>query len=146
MNSESKYSNPESATQQQPEVNPDPPGSLTKVATPSVSQEQLGQIWDQVRLYLDHLPEFLVKFFANNQKPLLTVGLFVLAIVGVKVTLAVLDAIDDIPLLSPVLEIIGLVYTAWFIWRYLLKANTRQELSQEIQSLKDQVLGNTPKK
>jgi hypothetical protein len=55
--------------------------------------------------------------------------------------LAVLDAINDIPLLSPVFELVGIGYTAWFVYRYLLKVETRKELGEEFKSLKGQVVG-----
>ncbi|PMB41916.1 hypothetical protein CEN47_01910, partial [Fischerella thermalis CCMEE 5319] len=32
-------------------------------------------------------------------------------------------------------------YSAWFVYRYLLKASTRQELTNEIATLKSQVIG-----
>jgi hypothetical protein len=44
-------------------------------------------------------------------------------------------------LVAPLFELIGLGYTAWFVYRYLLSAASRQELSQEIQALKNQVFG-----
>jgi hypothetical protein len=76
-----------------------------------------------------------------------TLGLIFGAVVSVKLTLALLDAINDIPLLAPTFELIGLAYTAWFIYRYLWKASTRQELSGDFNALKDQVLGGkTPAK
>jgi hypothetical protein len=128
------------------EVKVDPPGSITKLSSPNPYGEQWTQILDQIRLYLSQLPDFLGEFFDKNQKPLLTVGLVVAAFVAVKVTLAVIDSLNDIPLLSPTFELIGISYTGWFIYRYLLRASSRQELSKEIQSLKAQVLGNvTPK-
>jgi hypothetical protein len=69
------------------------------------------------------------------------VGLLLSGIVTVKVTLAVLDAINDIPLLAPTFELVGIGYTAWFVYRYLLKVETRQELTEEFKALKGQVVG-----
>jgi threonine/homoserine/homoserine lactone efflux protein len=63
----------------------------------------------------------------------------VLAAIAVKLTLALLGAINDIPFLSLILELIGLGYTAWFISRYLLTAGSRQELSRELENFKQQV-------
>lgn len=68
-------------------------------------------------------------------------GLIVAAIVAVKVLLAVLDSLNDIPLVAPTFELIGIGYSAWFVYRYLLKASTRQELTHEITTLKSQVVG-----
>ncbi|HEY9737803.1 MAG TPA: CAAD domain-containing protein, partial [Trichocoleus sp.] len=70
-----------------------------------------------------------------------TIGLLFASIISVKLVLAVLGAINEIPLLSPTFELIGLTYSGWFVYRYLLRASNRQELVEDINSLKDQVLG-----
>jgi hypothetical protein len=67
--------------------------------------------------------------------------LLIAAAVTVKVVLAVLDALNDIPLLAPTFELIGIGYSAWFVNRYLLRAERRQELAQEVDTIKQQVLG-----
>ena len=59
----------------------------------------------------------------------------------VKVVLAVIDALNDIPLLAPTFELVGIAYSAWFVNRYLLQASHRQELAQEIEKLKGKVVG-----
>jgi threonine/homoserine/homoserine lactone efflux protein len=82
-----------------------------------------------------------MRFFEENKGPLGGIGLIVLALVTVKVILALVDAIDDIPLVAPTLELIGLGYGIWFVYRYLLQASSRQELSEEIKTLKERVLG-----
>jgi hypothetical protein len=61
--------------------------------------------------------------------------------VTVKVILAVLDSLNDIPLVAPTFELIGIGYSGWFVYRYLLKASTREELTSEIDTLKSQVFG-----
>jgi hypothetical protein len=43
--------------------------------------------------------------------------------------------------LSPVFELVGIGYTGWFVYRYLLKVETRKELGEEFKSLKGQVVG-----
>jgi len=37
--------------------------------------------------------------------------------------------------------LIGMGYTGWFVYRYLLKASNRQELLTEVDSFKEQVVG-----
>jgi hypothetical protein len=64
------------------------------------------------------------------------------AIISLKIVLAVLDVMDDIPLLLPSFELIGIAYATWATFRYLLKASTRQELITKIRLLKEQFLGN----
>jgi CAAD domains of cyanobacterial aminoacyl-tRNA synthetase len=90
---------------------------------------------------LEKLPEYLGSFFQDYKQPLTTVALILTAIVTAKIVLAVLGAINDIPLLSALFELVGIGYASWFIFRYLLKASTRQELADEIQFLKNQFVG-----
>ncbi|MFN5515222.1 MAG: CAAD domain-containing protein [Cyanobacteriota bacterium] len=100
-------------------------------------QEWLQPVWDIV----GKIPELTGQFFADNKQPLVSLGIILLGIISVKILVAVLDAIDDIPLLAPMLQLIGLGYTAWFVWRYLWKASNRQELLSELGAFKDQIFG-----
>lgn len=115
--------------------------NLPKLPPAAEPESQWQQISRQVSQFLEQFPEYLGRFFQDYKQPLTTVGLILAAIVTAKVVLALLDAINDIPLLSPTFELIGIGYAAWFISRYLLKASTRQELADEIQSLKNQFVG-----
>lgn len=113
------------------------PGSM---ATPEA--EQPWQEWVQpVTDFLSDLPEELGQFFENYKQPLVTIGLILTALITVKLTFALIGAINEIPLLAPVFELVGISYTAWFVYRYLLKASNRSELVGEFDALKSQVLG-----
>ncbi|QNP30470.1 CAAD domain-containing protein [Cylindrospermopsis curvispora] len=116
-------------------------GSITKLQPPPKSQEQWLKYGQEVSNFLGTLPEYLVGLFDKYKQPLLTLGLIVTAGVTVKVILAVLDSLNDIPLVAPTFELIGIGYSGWFVYRYLLKASTREELTSEIDTLKSQVFG-----
>ncbi|NHC35836.1 CAAD domain-containing protein [Scytonema millei] len=118
----------------------EPAGTLALPPAPQ-SNAQLKKLGAQVRAFLDELPEYIAKFYNENQKPITVVLLIVATIVTVKVVLAILDALNDIPLLAPTFELIGIGYSAWFVYRYLLKVETREELGQEIQAITSQVVG-----
>ncbi len=105
------------------------------------STEQFQQIWAKVSVLLADLPEYVSDFFKEYKRPIVTIGLILAAIISVKLTLAILGAINEIPLLAPVFELIGLTYSGWFVYRYLLRASNRQELLEDFNSLKAQVLG-----
>ncbi len=105
------------------------------------SNAEFQQILDQVSDFLAKLPEYIGKFYGEYRQPVVTVALIVFALISVKILLALLSAINEIPLLSPTFELIGATYTGWFIYRYLLRAENRQELSSKVSTLKDQVLG-----
>jgi len=134
------------AEKQKVEVKVEEPGTLAKVSSTGPSSDQWRQIGERISLFLSDLPEFLTDFFGEYKRPLLTVGLIFGGLVSVKLTLAILSAINDIPLLAPTFELVGIGYTAWFVYRYLLRASDRQELSQEIDTLKQQVVGNVSSK
>ncbi|AFZ25629.1 hypothetical protein Cylst_3486 [Cylindrospermum stagnale PCC 7417] len=123
-----------------PEINSQT-GTITKLQPPVQPQEQWLKYGEQVSEFLGTLPEYVGSFFNQYKQPLVSLGLVLTAIVTVKVLLAVLDALNDLPLVAPTFELIGIGYSAWFVYRYLLKASTRQELTSEITTLKSQVVG-----
>jgi hypothetical protein len=114
---------------------------LPERATSTQASSQWQQYGEQIGAFLRELPSYVTRFFDQNRGPLGTIALIVGSLLAVKVTFALLDALDDIPLVAPTLELIGLAYTIWFVYRYLLRAENRQELSQEVNTLKEQVLG-----
>ncbi|MBD2447047.1 CAAD domain-containing protein [Nostoc sp. FACHB-152] len=116
-------------------------GTITKLQPPAQPQEEWIKYGEQISGFLATLPEYLGSFFNKYKQPLVSVGLIVTAIVAVKVLLAILDSLNDIPLVAPTFELIGIGYSAWFVYRYLLKASTRKELTNEITTLKSQVVG-----
>ncbi|OEL14008.1 hypothetical protein BAE44_0024973, partial [Dichanthelium oligosanthes] len=54
---------------------------------------------------------------------------------------AVVSALDSIPLLPKILEIVGLGYTIWFGTRYLLFKENRDELLVKVDDLKRRIVG-----
>jgi len=137
----SKYTD-EAQTPEVVEVNtPETKLLLPQSSSTQSSDAQWQQYGERIAEFLQSLPSYVSRFFTENKGPLGTIGLILATIVTIKLTLALVDAIDDIPLVAPTLELIGLVYTLWFVYRYLLRAATRKELSEEIKTLKDQVFG-----
>ncbi len=102
---------------------------------------QSQQIWDRVVYFLSELPDEVDKFFGNYQRQMIVVGLLLVAIIALKVVVAVLSALHSFPLIKPTFELIGIGYTIWFVSRYLLTSAKRQELAATTLSLKEQVVG-----
>jgi glutamyl-tRNA synthetase len=131
-------------------VSVEEPGPIASVSesgssqTSTGSEDQFEQLKEQVLSILSELPVYLSNFFGEYQKPIITVTLILATLVTVKVTLAVIDALNDIPLLAPTFELIGMGYTAWFVYRYLLRASNRQELVAELDSFKEQIFAERP--
>ncbi len=128
-------------TTQQVGVSPTEVGSLAKVSNSKETSDQFQDVKNQVLEILSELPAIVTGFFGQYQKPIITLGLILAAIITLKVMFAVIESLNDIPLLAPTFELIGIIYSGWFIYRYLLRASNRQELSAELQAWKDQLLG-----
>jgi CAAD domains of cyanobacterial aminoacyl-tRNA synthetase len=115
--------------------------NLAMLPPASENEEQWQRIGRQISTFLAKLPDYIGRFYQEYKLPIISFALLVIAVMALKIFLAVLNAVNDIPLVSPILELIGLGYTIWFIFRYLLKDSTRQELGAEIRLVKKQILG-----
>ena len=116
-------------------------GNLPMLPPASEPEEQWQRIGRQISAFLAQLPEYIGSFYQEYKLPIISFALLVITVTALRIFLAVLNAINGIPLVSPILQFIGLGYTIWFTFRYLLKDSTRQELAEEIRLLKKQILG-----
>ncbi|CAL9150078.1 unnamed protein product, partial [Musa hybrid cultivar] len=63
------------------------------------------------------------------------------AIVAVWLSSIIVGAVNSVPLLPKIMELVGLGYTGWFVYRYLLLKESRKELASDIESLKKKIVG-----
>lgn len=98
-------------------------------------QEILAQVKDYLSL------DVINELFNEYRQPIIVTGVVIGGLVTVKVALAILGAINEIPLLAPTFEMVGIGYSAWFLYRYVLKASTREELGKNLKEVKRDVLG-----
>lgn len=63
------------------------------------------------------------------------------AVVTIWLSGTVVSAVNAVPLLPKLLELVGLGYSAWFVYRYLLFKSSREELLQDIEELKKKITG-----
>ena len=120
-------------------------GSQSSLSSGGGSDEaapEWQQLLEQVYGVLSDLPEFIGKFYGEYRQPIVTVGLILAAVISVKLVFALIGAINEVPLLSPVFELVGLGFSGWFVYRYLLRVSSREELSSKVSEWKDQVIGN----
>jgi hypothetical protein len=89
--------------------------------------------------FLERLPEYLGKVFIDYKLPIISFASVIVSIVAIKIILAVLDIINEIPQLDLVFELTGISYVFWFAFRYLLKASTRQELAAQIRLIQKEI-------
>ncbi|MBD0394266.1 MAG: glutamate--tRNA ligase, partial [Microcoleus sp. C1-bin4] len=119
----------------------DSSSGTTKVIITDEPPSQTQQIKEQIISILSEFPAYIGSFYEQYKSPLTVVGLILASIISLKVLLGVIDELNDIPLLAPTFELIGIGYTVWFVYRYLLRSSNRQQLGQEIQALKEQIFG-----
>ena len=119
----------------------DSSSGTTKVIITDEPPSQTQQIKEQIISILSEFPAYIGSFYEQYKSPLTVVGVILASIISLKVLLGVIDELNDIPLLAPTFELIGIGYTVWFVYRYLLRSSNRQQLGQEIQALKEQIFG-----
>ncbi len=130
--------------QQQEYINADSTSGAVVLQNPPVeapSKSELQDMGGKISEFLAKLPDYISRFYQEYKLPVLSFALLVVAIISLRVVLAVLNAFNGIPLAQPLFELIGMGYTVWFTSRYLLKKSNRKELAAEIGSMKKQILG-----
>ncbi|EFJ15053.1 hypothetical protein SELMODRAFT_49217, partial [Selaginella moellendorffii] len=63
------------------------------------------------------------------------------ALVTLWFSATIVGAINSVPLLPKVMELVGLGYTGWFVYRYLLFKSSRKELLEDVEELKKKITG-----
>ncbi|CAI9264035.1 unnamed protein product [Lactuca saligna] len=63
------------------------------------------------------------------------------AVVAIWISSILVGAVNSVPLLPKILELVGLGYTGWFVYRYLLFKSNRKELATDIEWIKKKIAG-----
>lgn len=103
--------------------------------------------WERDRAQIQDFfsdPMKYVSTFWQEYKPIVYIlGAILTALFALNLVLGIIGFVTHLPIISGLLELVGLGYTVWFVNRYLLKAETRQELSQKLEEMKQDVIGAT---
>lgn len=128
--------------QQTEYINTNPEVSETsesiEITTQSIAKQlevQGRQFGNNITVFFAEIPENISRFFQKYKQPITNILLGLSALIAVRVLFAVVAALNDIPLLAPTFQLIGIFYSVWFINRYLLKKPNREELVKKLQSL-----------
>lgn len=123
-------------------VKPEVSTLSTFTQRPEASQKIANQFTEFLNAALSQISTWWQDAFSKEQLNTLTlVGIILVSIPLLTIVVGVVKIINNIPLFSSLLELIGLGYFIWFTYRYLLFADTRQELSLKTSDLKQKVLG-----
>ena len=97
--------------------------------------EVTNELWQQVTQAWE-------EYFGEGKKSNLTIAVIIVATIPILIAVfALLDFLNKLPLLPSVFELVGFGYSGWFVYRYLLLANTREELIEAIATWKQKVFG-----
>ncbi|XP_010462061.1 PREDICTED: protein CURVATURE THYLAKOID 1C, chloroplastic [Camelina sativa] len=77
----------------------------------------------------------------NSEDRLGLIGLSFSAIVALWASLNLITAIDKLPVISTGFELVGILFSTWFTYRYLLFKPDREELSKIVKKSVADVLG-----
>ncbi|XP_051115307.1 protein CURVATURE THYLAKOID 1C, chloroplastic [Andrographis paniculata] len=119
-------------------------GTLKKLAMPIVRERQ--NRFEVATKATDKSSETSIIKSVQNvwDKPEDRLGLIGLGFAGVVAlwaTISLVTVIEKFPLVPTILELVGILFSLWFINRYLLYKPTRQELSQVIGKAISDILG-----
>jgi isoleucyl-tRNA synthetase len=126
------------ATDAATDVATDVAKDVAETAKASLSPEK---IWQTIVEVLSDYPDYVGKFFTEYQRLLVMVMLVAIASLALYITIAVINTLNEIFLAEGFFKSVGLGYLIWFAYRYLLKAATRQELSELIGYWTEEILG-----
>lgn len=114
--------------------------SPIKTTTPGSNPEWM-KFGEQISGYISETSNYATDFLSAYRVPLLVLGGIIIFAIVFTVTSSLLTAINHIPLVKPIFQLVGLGYTIWFVWRYLVSSSKRQELFQEWNSWQSYLVG-----
>lgn len=101
------------------------------------SSDTTEQLYEQTEKVVADLKN---KWEKTEEKPA-AIGLTVAAFVGLYVANGIVNALDTIPIISGVLELVGIFVTSWFVYRYLVFGPDREQLKSNINDFLKKVSG-----
>ncbi|EYU24705.1 hypothetical protein ABFS82_04G100500 [Erythranthe guttata] len=119
-------------------------GTIQKLAVPTIKerQDRLGVIAKATGESSDSsIVKSVLNVWDKSEDRVALVALGFAGVVGFWASINLVTSIEKIPVVPGVLELIGLLFSSWFTYRYLLFKPDRQELSQAISKSISDILG-----
>lgn len=121
--------------------------SLARQSYPTVDELATGKtpqlaaskaeatLWEQIQNQINAFPKQL------NQSTLTWLGIVVFGFFTLNILLAFILTLDKFPLVPSFLKLVGVGYTGWFIYRYVITQQKRQTLQALIKQKKQELIG-----
>ncbi|MDE5116780.1 MAG: CAAD domain-containing protein, partial [Trichodesmium sp. St2_bin2_1] len=107
----------------------------------TIDLEKPNKIEEQFRDIFSNFPDYINQLYQEYQSQLQVIFFLALAILTVKLLASFVQALNRIPILSITFELIGMGYLLWFVYRYLLNQDNRQELLDKIEDIRTEIIG-----
>ncbi len=114
--------------------------SETRILATDEQSSQWQQFGRKILVISQQLPKYIDKFSSQSKPIVISIISIIALIITVKLVIAVLEAINDLPFVNLGFELIGIGYVTWFVFRYLLKASARQELATKIRFIQQEII------
>ncbi|MEB3292282.1 MAG: valine--tRNA ligase [Synechococcales bacterium] len=121
------------------------PTTASLSVTQTIAGQTPGKSWTDKtwleRLDLVESIETIANLTYQHRKFLLTLGALFSLWMLLQFTLAILHSIHQVPLLSALLELVGLIYSIFYVKDHLWDRQDRDRTLQQVLTLKDEILG-----
>ncbi len=137
------------ALQSFPQVDELIPLSLAEMTTSplmTINQTEdaaIIKLGNQVLSLLDQLPDQVSIFIRKYRRPFTLLSIILLTFLVLELISSVVTAIDDFPLLEPLLQLVGLGYSLWFSYQNLVFAEAREKTLEKLNTLKEEIFGHS---
>jgi valyl-tRNA synthetase len=102
---------------------------------------EIIDFWVTMRPLLEEPLTYLQRFFSDFRRPATTLGVLFALFIALQILSAVLQTLDSIVLIGPLLKLIGMGYTAWFVAQNLLYAHKRQQTWSKVDHWRKEIVG-----
>ncbi|KAL8056154.1 hypothetical protein ABFX02_04G101000 [Erythranthe guttata] len=119
-------------------------GTIQKLAVPTIKErpDRLGVVAKATSESSDSsIVKSVLNVWDKSEDRVALVALGFAGVVGFWAAINLVTSIEKIPVVPSVLELIGLLFSSWFTYRYLLFKPDRQELSQAVSKSISDILG-----
>ena len=108
---------------------------VDEILPQKATTQENESLWKQLQKQIDTFPQQV------NLSAVTWLGVAVFGFFIVNILLAFVLTLEQFPLLPSFLKLIGVSYTGWFIYRYLLTQEKRQDLRYIINNTKTELVG-----
>ena len=108
-----------------------------KPSQPTPVEDEKKNLLEQIQAQINRFPEQF------NQPFLTWIGLAVLGWFVANLLVAFILTLETFPLLPSFLKLVGVGYTGWFIYRYLLTQDKRKTFRKMLNDKKEELMGQT---